>query len=215
MPDHYLSRGKAAKFLNCHPNTLRRWEETGELIPDHATSGGHARYSHRLLRAFQKRHSTQPEDEPKIVLYARVATQDQEPNLENQVQALKVYCDRRDEPYDEVWTEVGSGVKHRRPKLRRLIHEAIEGKVGKVIVVHRDRLSPLSDLIEDVLAWAGVELVVVQPSDAAYDSTELAEGVRTLVRDLWQQTGRTLTGTRAARLAAELAREFEGGNAED
>ena len=71
MSNPYLSRAKAAKFLGCHPNTLRRWEETGELVPDHATSGGHARYSHRLLRAFQKRHSTRAEDEPKIVLYAR------------------------------------------------------------------------------------------------------------------------------------------------
>jgi putative resolvase len=217
MQDPYLSRGKAAKFLGCHPNTLRRWEEIGELVPDHVTSGGHARYSHRLLRAFKKRHSTRQEDEPKIVLYARVATEDQAPDLDRQVQAMRAYCDRTDQPYDEVWTEVGSGVKHRRPKLRRLIHEAVEGQLGKIIVVHRDRLSSVaSDLIEDVLAWAGVELVIVEPSKAAYDPAELAEDVRTLVRDLWQQTGRPgHQGKRAGNLAAELAREFEGGDAED
>jgi putative resolvase len=214
MPDPYLSRGKAAKFLGCHPNTLRRWEETGELVPDHVTPGGHTRYSHRLLRAFKKRHSTRPEDEPKIVLYARVATQDQSPDLERQVRALKAYCDSTGEPYDEVWTEIGSGVKHQRPKLRRLIHEAIDGQLGKVIVVHRDRLSPIGDLIEDVLTRAGVELVVIEPSEAAYDPAELAEDVRALVRDLWQQTGRPgHQGKRAGNLAAELAREFEGGDA--
>jgi putative resolvase len=216
MPYPYLSRGKTAKFLSCHPNTLRRWEETGELVPDHATEGGHARYSHRLLRAFQKRHSTRPEDEPKIVLYARVATKDQASDLERQVAVMKAYCESTGQPYDEVWTEVGSGVKHRRPKLRRLIHEAIEGQLGKVIVVHRDRLSPLGDLIEDVLARAGVELVVVEPSETAYDSAELAEDVRALVHDLWKQTGRPgHQGKRTGNLAAELAREFEGGDAED
>jgi putative resolvase len=216
MPDPYLSRGKAARFLGCHSNTLRRWEETGELVPDGTTPGGHARYSHRLLRAFRKRHSTQPEDEPKIVLYARVATQDQLPDLDRQVRAMKAYCDSIGEPYDEVWREIGSGVKHRRPKLRRLIHEAIEGQVGKVVVVHRDRLSPVAgDLIEDVLAWAGVELVVVEPSETAYDPAELAGDVRAVVRDLWHQTGQPgHQGRRAGNLAAELAREFEGSDAE-
>jgi predicted site-specific integrase-resolvase len=216
MPDPYLSRAKAAKFLGCHPNTLRRWEKTGELVPDHLTIGKHARYSHRQLRAFQKRHSTRPDDEPKIVLYARVATQDQAPDLDRQVAAMKAYCESTGQPYDEIWTEVGSGVKHRRPKLRRLIHEAIEGQLGKVIVVHPDRLSPIGDLIEDVLAWTGVELVVVEPSDTAYDPAELAEDVRAVVRDLWKQTGRPgHQGKRAGNLAAELAREFEGGDAED
>jgi len=209
-----LPRGKAARFLGRHPNTLRRWEQTGELVPDHATKKGHARYSHRLLRAFQKRHSTRSADEPKIVLYARVATQNQEPDLDRQVAAMRAHCDKTGQPYDEVWKEIGSGVKHRRPKLRRLIHEAIEGQLGKVIVVHRDRLSPIGDLIEDVLNWAGVELVVVEPSDTAYDPTELAEDVRTLARVLWQQTGCSgRQGKRAGNLAAELAREFEGGDA--
>jgi putative resolvase len=216
MSDHYLSRGKAARFLGCHPNTLRRWEETGELVPDHITAGGHTRYSRRLLRAFQKRHSNRAEDEPKIVLYARVATQDQSPDLDRQVAAIEAFCESTGESYDEVWKEIGSGVKHRRPKLRRLIHEAIEGQVGKVVVVHRDRLSPVGELIEDVLSWAGVELVVVEPSETAYDPAELAGDVRALVRNLWQQTGRSgHQGKRAGNLAAELAREFEGGDAED
>lgn len=216
MPYPYLSRGKAAKFLGCHPNTLRRWEVTGELIPDHATKKGHARYSHRQLRAFQKRHSNRAEDEPKIVLYARVATQAQEPDLDRQVAAMRAHCDKTGQPYDEVWKEIGSGVKHRRPKLRRLIHEAMDGQLGKIIVVHRDRLSPIGDLIEDVLAWAGVELVIVEPSDTAYDPAELAEDVRAVVRDLWQQTGQPgRQGKRAGNLAAELAREFEGSDAED
>jgi putative resolvase len=150
------------------------------------------------------------------VLYARVATRGQKPDLDRQVAAMRAYCDKTGQPHDEVWKEVGSGVKHRRPKLRRLIHEAIEGQLGKVIVVHHDRLSPIGDLIEDVLAWTGVELVVVAPSEATYDSAELAEDVRTVVRDLWKQTGRPgHRGKRAGNLAAELAREFEGGNAAD
>jgi putative resolvase len=216
MPDPYLSRGKAARFLGCHPNTLRRWEETGELVPDGTTDGGHARYSHRLLRAFQKRRSTKADDEPKTVLYARVASAAQEADLNRQVRALKAYCDSAGEPYDEIWTETGSGVKHRRPKLRRLLREAIEGQLGKVVVVHRDRLSPIGDLIEDVLAWAGVELVVVDPTVTAYDPAELAEDVRAVVRDLWRQTGRPgHQGKRAGMLARDLAREFEEGDAQD
>jgi putative resolvase len=216
MQDPYLSRGKAAKFLGCHPNTLRRWEETGELIPDRLTDGGHARYSHRLLRAFQKRHSTRAEDEPKTVLYARVATQDRATDLARQVARLKAYCAEIGEAYDEVWTEIGSGVKHRRPKLRRLVREAAEGQLAKVIVVHRDRLSTTAaDFVEDVLTRSGVELVTVDAGGAPYDPSELADDVRDLVRDLWRKTGRPgHCGKRAGLLASQLAREFEGSDAE-
>jgi putative resolvase len=216
VQDPYLSRGKAAKFLGCHPNTLRRWEESGELVPDHVTDGGHARYSHRLLRAFQKRHSTLAEDEPKTILYARVAAQDRATDLAQQVQRLKAYCAKAGEVYDEVWTEIGSGVKHRRPKLRRMLREASEGQLAKVVVVHGDRLSTTAaELIEDVLARAGVELIALDDGAAPYDVSELADDLRDLVRDLWRQTGRPgHSGKRAGLLASELAREFEGSDAE-
>jgi putative resolvase len=214
MENTYLSRGKAAKFLGCHPNTLRRWELAGELVPDHITDGGHARYSHRLLRAFQKRHSTRAEDEPKTVLYARVATQDQATDLARQVARLKAYCAENGLAYDEVWTEIGSGVKHRRPKLRRLVHEVAEGQLARVLVVHPDRLSTTAhDLIADVLQRAGVTLLAIDPPDTPYDLSELAGDVRDLVRELWQQTGRAPhSGKRAGMLAKELALEFGGGD---
>lgn len=41
----FLSSGVAAQFLCINPQTLRNWQERGELTPDRVLSSGHRRYS--------------------------------------------------------------------------------------------------------------------------------------------------------------------------
>lgn len=53
--------GKACQILGCHPNTLRRWADTG-LLPYTRLPGGLKRQGERRFKladllAFQKEHS--------------------------------------------------------------------------------------------------------------------------------------------------------------
>ena len=40
MDKRLVKIGEAAKLLGCGIDTLRKWEKTGELIPDRKTKGG-------------------------------------------------------------------------------------------------------------------------------------------------------------------------------
>lgn len=54
--DTWLTLGEAARRLNVHPTTLRRWADNGD-IPVMLTPGGHRRFSAGDLDAFaRKRH---------------------------------------------------------------------------------------------------------------------------------------------------------------
>ncbi len=46
--------GEAARLLGVSVPTLRRWEETGELLPDHKSSSGTRYYDLEKLRPSKK-----------------------------------------------------------------------------------------------------------------------------------------------------------------
>lgn len=87
------------------------------------------------------------------------------------------------EPYDDVWTDFGSGLNYRRPKFRRLILEALDGHIEKIVVAHKDRLARFGyDLIADMLAHCGVELVVINRSEKSEFMQELAGDLIAIVQ---------------------------------
>ena len=55
LQDEWLTLSKAAKRLNVHPTSLRRWADNGE-IPVLFTPGGHRRFSASDVAYFVKRH---------------------------------------------------------------------------------------------------------------------------------------------------------------
>lgn len=56
---NFLNIGKASKYIGRSPSYLRQLEQTGALIPDEYTAGGHRRYSLETLDQFLSSLSTQ------------------------------------------------------------------------------------------------------------------------------------------------------------
>lgn len=53
-----ISRQEAAALLGVHPDTLRRWETEGKIVPER-TTGGHRRYDlAKLLGTTEKTGKT-------------------------------------------------------------------------------------------------------------------------------------------------------------
>ena len=74
------------------------------------------------------------------IAYARVSTAGQTPDLQNQVAALRVYCQAQEIQVDEWVEEMGSGLNYQRKHFNRIL-EAIEvGQVHRLMVAHQDRL---------------------------------------------------------------------------
>lgn len=77
-----VSISVAAKALGVTPLTLRRWHESGKLIPDDITKGGNRRYD--LAKLQPELYRAQDSAERKTIAYARVSSHDQKPDLERQ-----------------------------------------------------------------------------------------------------------------------------------
>ncbi len=79
----------------------------------------------------------EPEDDGITVIYARVCSHDQHPNLDGQVARCLEYANAQGLSVSQTVTEVGSGLDgHRRKRMRLLA----DPKVHVLIVEHRDRL---------------------------------------------------------------------------
>lgn len=180
--EKYYSIGQASQMLGVSIQTLRVWDRTGKLVPDSHTHGSHRRYSETSLRQF--RGSPLPTPDQKLtILYARVSSRGQKGDLDNQVEALKRFCIGAGTAFDDVWTDIGSGLNYRRPHFRQLINEAMAGRLQKVVIAHRDRLVRFGyEMVEDILAACGVELVVINRSEKSDFMTELGEDLIAIVQ---------------------------------
>ena len=85
MEKRLVKIGEAAKLLGTTPDTLRKWEASGEIIPTRKTKGGTRYYDpNELLQLENSDHPT--------IGYARVSSNDQKADLERQQIMLETYC---------------------------------------------------------------------------------------------------------------------------
>lgn len=80
--------------------------------------------------------------ERKTVIYARVSTSKQKKDLKNQIQLLQQFCFSKGYKVFEIYRDVDSGINfEKRKDFFKLLDEVIEGKIEKIIVSYKDRLS--------------------------------------------------------------------------
>jgi putative resolvase len=97
--------------------------------------------------------------EPYIVTYARVSSSENKDNLIRQSQRLISYCNVMGWKVDDAIIEIGSGLNDNRPKLLKLL---VDGKVSKLVVEHKDRLSRFGvKYIETLCKHIDCELIII------------------------------------------------------
>jgi putative resolvase len=111
----------------------------------------------------------------RTVVYARVSSHDQRPDLDRQVARLVGWATDNGLSVDEVVTEVGSGMNAKRKKLARLLADS---SAATLVVEHRDRLTRFGiEHIEAALSAQGRRIVVVDQGevddDLVRDMTEI------------------------------------------
>lgn len=130
---------QAADYLNVTPQTVRNWNNAGDL-PCEYNGAGQRIFSKEDLDAYKRNRmglEPVPEPDPLIVFYTRTSSK-QDVSLENQKQKLiQSYGDP-----DEVFTDVGSGLNDNRKGLNKLISylEKSDHPVT-VHVTNKDRLT--------------------------------------------------------------------------
>ncbi len=116
--------------------TLQRWDKAG-ILPAHRTPTNRRYYTHDQYLEYR---GLKAKGAGATIAYARVSTQAQKPDLQNQVAALRAYCQAHEIRVDEWIEEIGSGLNYQRKHFNRLM-EAIElGRVQRLVIAHKDRL---------------------------------------------------------------------------
>ena len=122
--------------------------------------------------------------ERKTYVYARVSTSKQKPDLENQVQLLKTFCFQNGYVLNGVYQDVASGISfEKRSQFFELLDEVLAGKVKRVVITYKDRLSRVGfELFSHLFAKYGCELIVIsEVGSMKLDSEEIFEDIVSLL----------------------------------
>lgn len=177
--------GETAKIIGVTTETLRNYEDAGK-IKFFRSDGGHRLIERDELLRFLDSKGLLLDDtarEKRDVIYARVSSYEQKAkgDLDRQVVHILEYQSGLQNPL--VLKEVGSGLNDKREKLQELIKLVLDGKVNKVYVTYRDRLTRFGyHYLESVFLAKGVDIVVLNDISQEKDvQQELAEDMMSLI----------------------------------
>lgn len=176
--DRLVGIGEASKALGVSITTLRRWETAGRLAAEH-TAGGHRRYDLAKLRPELFR--AEEAANRRTIAYARVSSHDQKDDLERQKQVLELYCARQGWAF-EVIADLGSGMNYHKKGLKRLLDDVVEGRIGRLVITHKDRLLRFgAELVFAICEAKGVEVVILNQGEDTTFEEDLAKDVLEII----------------------------------
>lgn len=175
--DRLVSIGKASKLLGVSVTTLRRWEKSGKLVPERSPTG------RRLYDVAKIRPEEVHESSParKTVAYARVSSKEQSKDLERQKEVLELYCAANGWTF-EIVSDTGSGMNYEKKGLRKLLGDITEGRVGRLVLTHKDRLLRFgAELVFAVCEAKGTEVVILNKGERTTFEEDLVNDVLEIV----------------------------------
>ena len=181
--DKLYSISKTAEILDVTPKTLRMWDKENKLKPI-LTSGGHRRYKESDINAMMGYVDDVSEQHIVCATYARVSSQKQKNSgdLDRQSQRLSEYCAKNNLYVEHIIKDCGSGLNDKRSGFIKLTDLIINGKVNKVVIEHRDRLTRFQYyFIEKIYKVFGCEIIAIDDKEDVSDAEELTRDLMALL----------------------------------
>ena len=158
--------------------TLQKWDREGRLKAHRSPQSNRRFYTHDQYLEYM---GLKAKEAGKTIVYARVSTAAQKPDLANQIAALKAYCEARQIKVDEWMQDIGSGLDYKRKHFHRLMELVELGQVRCIILAHRDRLVRFGyDYFEAFCERHNTELLVVN-GDMLSPEQELVQDLMAIV----------------------------------
>jgi len=174
MENKLVKIGVAAKMLGTTPGTLRKWENTGELLPFRKTAGGTRYYSAADLL------SVRASDAPTIC-YARVSSHDQKEDLDRQQIILESYCAAKGWRSETI-KDLGSGMNYKKKGLNQLLEMILKRQMNRLVITHKDRLLRFgSELVFALCELQEIEIVIIHKGEQPQFEEELAKDVLEII----------------------------------
>jgi putative resolvase len=181
--DKLYSISKAAEILGVTPKTLRVWDKENKLKPI-LTSGGHRRYRESDINKIIGIEQTFDTKQEICATYARVSSQKQKisGDLDRQSQRLSEYCAKHNLYVGYIIKDCGSGLNDKRQGFVQLTDLIVNGKVNKVIIEHKDRLTRFQfNFIKKMYAMFGCDIIVLDDKEDVSDAEELTRDLMALL----------------------------------
>lgn len=169
---------EALQILGVSRETLSRYVKQGRVKVTVRENGQYNYDRDSIYRMVNK------DIERKTYIYARVSTNKQKKDLENQVNLLKNFCFQNGYVINGVYKDIASGISfEKRDQFFDMLDEVIEGKVKRVVITYKDRLSRVGfDLFKHLFHKFGCEIVVIsEVGSEKLDSEEIFEEIVSLL----------------------------------
>ena len=170
--------GDAAKYIGYKPNTLQRWDREGKLKA-HRTPTNRRYYTQEQLDSWL--NSTQKQNNGQMVAYARVSSNHQKKNLNNQLAFIREYAVAKGIILDQEISDIGSGLNYKRPKWNELLKQVEQGKINTIFITYKDRFIRFGfDWFELFCKEHGTKIIVINNPDTSPE-TEIMQDLMAIV----------------------------------
>ena len=111
-----------------------------------------------------------------VCIYARVSTPKQKADLENQIKFLRQYLVSKGLNPEYVYSDISSGMNEDRKGLNEMMSDIISGKISKVVISHKDRLTRFGfGYLKTIFLRYNTEIEIVNLEDEKSFQDELSE----------------------------------------
>jgi putative resolvase len=173
-----------AQRVGVSVKTLQRWDREGRLQPSRTPGNRRVYTDDHLYQILPGRRAA----DRQTVVYMRVSSQAQKPDLVNQRTVLEQFCAARGLTVTHWVSEIGGGLNFKRPKFLALVDRIISNQLAVLVIAHKDRLVRFGfDLLTHLCRTHDCELLVM--------NTETLSPEQEMVQDLM-----TITHCFSARL---------------
>ena len=173
-----LKPKEVSEILNVTVRTLQQWDRDGKLKAKRTPTTDRRYYTPDQINEYLGRKNRISD---KTVIYARVSSNSQKPDLESQIEFLKTYANAKGYIVDEVITEIGSGLDYNRKKWNDLLKHIEEKRILRVIVSHKDRFVRFGyEWFEEYVKKHGGEVEVVN-NEATSPQEEMVQDLTSII----------------------------------
>ena len=158
--------------------TLTKYVKNGVIK---VTVKGNGRYDYDADSVYRMLNK---DIERKTYVYARVSTSKQKADLENQINLLKTFCFQNGYVINGIFQDIASGISFdERTQFFEMLDDIIAGKVNKVVITYKDRLSRVGfELFSYLFKKYGCEIIVMsEVGSEKLDSQEIFEDIISLL----------------------------------
>lgn len=119
----------------------------------------------------------------KCVIYARVSTQKQKKDLENQISVISEFANKNGYSVDRIYSDIASGLNYDRKSFKEMLNEIIERKIKYIFIKDKDRLTRVSfDMWNELFNNFNCKLIVINETlNNEYEEKEIFSDIISLI----------------------------------